>query len=152
MNQQTIIIAYTISNIVGLLFLLAAVKKPKLARLMFLLLFGWACWFNYTTAHQQPEVYMMYGESSIRLYNSFIQGWFKDHITLFVSAIAIGQGLIAIGMLLKGMWVNLSCIGVIIFLAGIAPFGVNSAFPFSLIVGAAAYFIIRNDDKRYLWK
>ena len=152
MDKQTVLIAFIVSNVVGLVFWVVAFKWPKIARIMFALLFGWACWFNYSTCHKQPEAYLMYGEHSIHLYSVFINGWFKDHITAFVTFIAVGQGLIALGMLLKGWWVNLACIGAIIFLLGIAPFGMYSAFPFSLVVSAAAYLIMRNDDKNWLWK
>jgi hypothetical protein len=145
-------IAYIISNMVGWLYLFVAVKKTWIARLMFFLLFSWASWLNLNTASQHPEVYLVYAEKSISIYTDFIQGWFKNHITLFVSCVAVGQGMIAVGMLLKGVWVKLACIGAIIFLLAIAPLGLNSAFPFSLFVSAAAYFIIRNDDKRYLWE
>ncbi len=150
-DQQIILIAYTASNGAGILFLLAAYKKPKLARLLFFLLFGWASWFNYTTAHQQPEAYLMYAPHSIELYAAFISGWFATHITTFVSAIAAGQAFIAVAMLLRGWWVKLACIGIIIFLAGIAPLGVYSAFPFSITVSVAAWLIWKNDDLNYLW-
>ena len=151
-NHQVILTAYIVSNLVGLLYLFAAIKRPKLARLMFLLLFSWASWINYTTCHQHPEIYLKYAEKSIGIYADFINGWFKGHITILVSCIAIIQGLIAFGMLLKGNWVKIACIGAIIFLIGIAPLGVYSAFPFSLTVSAAAYFIILKDDKDYLWR
>lgn len=151
-DQQMIWIAYIVSNVAGILFLLAAIKRPKLARLMFVLLFGWASWFNYTTAHQHPEAYLMYGDVSISIYSDFINGWFKRHITEFISFIAFGQGLIALVILLKGIWVKLACIGIIIFLMAIAPLGVYSAFPFSITVSLASYFIIKKDDLDYLWK
>lgn len=152
MDQQVIIIAYLISNAVGVLFLISAWKKPRLARFMFLLLFGWASWFNYHNARQNPESYLSFGSASIPIYTEFINGWFKNHINGFVTFIAIGQGLIALGLSLKGIWVKLACIGVIIFLAGIAPLGLNSAFPFSITVSIAAYFILKKDDGNYLWR
>ena len=151
-DQQTVWIAYIASNIAGILILLAAVKLPKLARLFFVILFGWACWINYTTAHTQPEIYLEYSNYALPFYKSFIQGWFAQNITLMVTLIAIGQGLIAVGMMLKGWWVKLACAGIIIFLIGIAPLGIYAAFPFSITVSLAAYFIWRKDDLNYLWK
>jgi hypothetical protein len=145
-------IPYTISNVVVLLFLLAAIKKPKLARLLFCVLFAWACWMNYTTSHNNPADYLSYADMAIPVYKSFINGWFKDHITVMVTLISIGQGAISLGMLLKGWWVRLACIGAIIFLMGIAPLGVGSAFPFSLTASFAAYFILKKDDLNYIWK
>jgi hypothetical protein len=150
-NQQFVLTAYAISNITGLLFLLIANKWPRITRILFALLFAWASWVNYTGSHQHPEVYMNYSERALPIYRNFINGWFKEHITIMVSSIAIGQLLIAIGMVLKGNWVTLACIGAIIFLLAIAPLGLYSAFPFSLTVSAAAYLILRKDDKNYIW-
>ena len=150
-NSQVLIIAYTASNIAGLLILWAAVKKPKLARLLFLLLFAWASWTNYTTCHRHPEFYLDYSQYAIGFYKNFINGWFKAHITVMVSIIAAGQAMIAAGMLFKGIWVKLACTGAIIFLLAIAPLGIYAGFPFSIIVSLAAYFIIIKDDKDYLW-
>lgn len=151
-NPKTILIAALVSNLAGLLFLLAAIRQPRFARLLFFLLFSWASWTNYTTSHQHPELYLVYAQKSISLYTDFINGWFKLHITVFVSGIAFGQALIAIGMLLKGTWVKLACMGAIIFLLGIAPLGIYAAFPFPLIVAAAAYIISRKDGLNYLWR
>gem|GEM_PF-6509932 len=53
--DSTYLLPYLIANIVGLLFLWAAVKKQPLARLLFVLLFGWACWINYTLSHEKPD-------------------------------------------------------------------------------------------------
>ena len=150
--ESNYLLPYIISNIIGILFLWVAIKKPPLARLMFVLLFGWACWINYTLSHQQPEVYLDYAKAAIPWYADFINGWFRQHITEMVTLVAIGQGLIAIGMLLKGWWVKLACIGVIIFLIAISPLGLYAAFPFAITVCLAAYFIIKKDSLDDLWK
>jgi hypothetical protein len=143
-DSYFLLIAYCASNIAGLLLLWAAVKKPKHARLVFFVLFGWACWINYTTGQQHPQVYLDYARFSIGIYKDFINGWFKNHIQVTVTIIAIGQALIALGMLLNGIWVKMACVGVILFLLAIAPLGVGSAFPFSITVSIAAYFIIKS--------
>lgn len=148
---ETYLIPWLVSNIAALLILWAAVKKPKLARALFALLFGWACWMNLTTVNATPGVYLDYASMSIGLYHDFILGWFKNHIITVITAIAIGQGLIAFGMLLRGWWVTGACIGAIIFLLSIAPLGVGAAFPFSITVSIAAYVIIQRDSKDFLW-
>lgn len=146
------IVPFAISNIAAILLLVAAIKKPKVARLLFALLFGWACWMNYTTAHNNPEDYLAYADMAIPVYRNFINGWFKENITVMVTLISIGQLCIAVGMLLNNWWVRLACVGAIIFLMSIAPLGVGSAFPFSLTASLAAYFILKKDDLNYLWK
>jgi hypothetical protein len=145
------LIPYIISNIVALVLLFVAYKNTSIARLLFLLLFAWACWLNFSTAYQQPEIYLIYAKGSLPIYSDFINGSFKSHIKEYVSVIAFGQGLIALGMLLNRLWVILACVGSILFLLAIAPLGLNAAFPFSLIVSAAAIMILRNDKKDYLW-
>lgn len=147
-DAHTLYLAYALSNAAGLLLLLAAVKKPKLARLLFSLLFAWACCLNYTVSRAQPEIYLSYADRSIGWYADFIHGWFSRHITAFVSLIAAGQGLISIGLWLKGRFFRLACTGIIIFLLAIAPLGIYAAFPFSLVVAAAAWILLRKGGRR----
>ncbi|MGZ3765422.1 MAG: hypothetical protein ACXVA2_12205 [Mucilaginibacter sp.] len=151
-DTRILIIAYSVSNIAGLLLLWAAIKRPKLARLFSVLLFAWASWINYTTCHQHPQIYLDYAQYAIGFYKDFINGWFKNHVTLMVTCISIGQALVAIGMALKGIWVKIACTGAVLFLLAIAPLGIAAGFPFSITVSAAAFFIIFKDDKNYLWK
>jgi hypothetical protein len=152
LDNPNYLVAYIISNIAGLIILWAAIKRPYLARLMFVILFSWACVANYTLAHQKPEEYLNYADTSIKWYRDFIHGWFTNHITIMVSSIAIGEGLIAIGMILKGWWVKLSCIGVIVFLMAIAPLGVYAGFPFSITVSIAAFVVLKKNAVNYLWQ
>lgn len=99
-----------------------------------------------------PTIYQEYADMAIPLYHDFINGWFSRNNYMVIPMIAIGQFFISIGMLLNDVWVKLACIGSIIFLLGIAPLLVGSAFPFSITVSIAAILIYRNDDKNYLWK
>jgi len=140
------------SNTIAILLLVAAIKKPKLARLLFVLLFAWACWINYTTVHDNPEDYLAYARlTPFDSMREFINGWFKEHITWMVTLISFGQGLIAIGMLLKGWCVRIAGIGAIIFLLAITPLGIGAGFPSSVIVAIAVYFILKKDNLDYLW-
>ena len=146
------LIPWLISNSIAIIILVSAFKKPKLARLLFVLLFLWACWINYNTAQKNPNDYLNYAAlSPFDLYSDFINGWFKSHITSMVSLIAFGQGLIAIGMLLKGWIVRLAFFGAIVFFIAITPLGIGSGFPATLITSVAIYFILKNDDLNYLW-
>lgn len=151
-EAKTVAIAWWASNIVGLIFVFVALKSTRMVRLMFVLLFGYASWVNYSLSRQKPEVYLDYADHAVGLYAGFIQGWFSHHITTLVTIIAAGQLCIAIAMLLNRSLVTLACIGVIIFLTAIAPLGLYAAFPFSLTVSVAAYLIIKRDSKEYLWK
>ncbi|ERM84686.1 hypothetical protein P872_23540 [Rhodonellum psychrophilum GCM71 = DSM 17998] len=117
-----------------------------------MLLFGWASWLNFTVAQQNPGDYLAYAELSIPVYRDFINGWFKTNIREMVTIISVCQGLIALGMAFKGIWVKLACIGSIVFFLCISPLGVGAAFPFPLITAFAAYMIIRKDNMDYIWK
>ncbi|MBT8301171.1 MAG: hypothetical protein KJO63_07565 [Maribacter sp.] len=146
-------VPWILSNGVAILFLLAAIKKTKLARLLFALLFGWACWLNLTTAQYYPEEYLNYAVlTPFEPYRDFINGWFKMNIIPMVTLIAIGQGLMALGMLLKGWLVRIACFGAIIFFLAIIPLGIGSGFPATLVSAVSIYFILKKDDLNYLWK
>ena len=145
-------IPYTISQVASLIILIAAWKKTRLARVLFALLFFWAAATNMYIGIARPDTYLLYADMAISPYRDFIKGWFSQNKHILIPLIAIGQFFIAIGMLLKGLWVKLACIGSIIFLLSIAPLMVGAAFPFSITVSAAALFIYRNDGKNYIWK
>ena len=145
-------IQWLASNAIAVLLLITAVMRPRWARLLLVLLFAWACWLNYTTAHQNPEDYLNY--ASLTPFNwlrDFINGWFKEHITWVVTLISFGQGLIALGLILKGWWVRTACIGAMIFLIAITPLGIGAGFPSSVIAAIAAYFVLKKDTHAYLW-
>jgi len=140
------------SNVIAILILVAAIQKPKLARLLFVLLFAWASWINYTTVHNTPEVYLEYAMlTPFDLMQEFINGWFTAHVTWMVTLISFGQGLIAMGMLLKGWCVRIAGVGAIIFLLAITPLGIGSGFPCSVIAAIAVYIILKKDNLNYLW-
>src|SRR5690606_12303157 len=136
-ENRSYIIIYIISNIIGLVFLLFSLKWQRLTRLLFALLFGGACYVNMRMANTDPGMYLDYAQLSVPAYAGFINGWFIDHIATMVSLVAAGQGLIAIAILLKGIWVKLALVGIVIFLLAIAPLGIGSGFPFSLTVSLA---------------
>ncbi len=140
------------TNILALLFLPIAIWWPRTARLVFFLLFAGASWFNIHTAVTNPELYQQFADMAVPLYAGFIRGWFNDHTPEVIISIAILQALIAVGMLLKGTWLKLALLGIIIFLIAIAPLGKGAAFPFSLIVSAAAFLVYKKDKHNYLWK
>lgn len=143
---------YLISQVVSILFLVAAWRNTRIARALFSLIFLWASITNLYTISVTPDAYLDYANLAISWYHDFINGWFSDFDHIMVPAIALGQFSIATGMILKGCWVKWACIGAIIFLMSIAPLMVGSAFPFSITVSTAAWLILKRDKKNYLWK
>ena len=151
-ENQTYLLMYIISNVVALLILSTAWKQPRIARLLFFLLFIWASWTNWKTALYNPQFYIEYADLSfLTIYRQFIRGWFSEHVTEMVGFIATCQALIAVSMLLKGWMLKTGAIGAIIFLLGIAPLGVGSAFPFSITASLALYLILKDGTNDYLW-
>lgn len=95
---QPYLLPYIISNSAAIIILVSSFYYTRLTRLFFVLLFGWACWLNFTVAHHNPSDYQTYADLAVPVYREFITGWFKTHIVVMVTMISIGQGLIALGM------------------------------------------------------
>jgi hypothetical protein len=148
LENKVYLIAYIISNAFALLVLFFSWKHMKLSRLAFIILFGWASWANWTTAINSPDDYLDYaGLSLFPFYRQFIEGWFSNHIVLIVGFIATAQAFIAISLLLKGWIYKTGIIGGIIFLLSIAPLGVGSAFPCTLLLALALGMLYRNHNE-----
>ena len=146
------LLPYTISQVASIIILIVAWKKTKWARILFALLFFWAAGTNMYFGIYSPGIYQQYADLALLFYRDFINGWFSQYSYIMIPLIATGQFLIALGMLLKGWWVQGASIGAIIFLMGIAPLMVGSAFPFSITVSFAAFLILKNDKKDYIWE
>lgn len=145
------LIPYIVSQIVSVILLVVAWKNTMAARILFALLFFGAFCTNMYLGIVKPNDYLEYGKFAIPLYRDFINGWFSQYVSILIPIIAIGQLLIAIGMLLKGLMVKIACIGIIIFLLAIAPLMVGSAFPFSITVSIAALVIFNRNDFNFIW-
>jgi hypothetical protein len=144
-------LVYTLTNIGAALLIPVAIWWPRIVRVIFSILFGWACWFNLTTLQADPGSFLAFANTAVRPYALFINGWFADNLQPAVMFIAIGQGLIAVGLLLKGIWVKLAVWGAVIFLIAISPLGTGSAFPFPLVLAITAGFVLLKDDFNYPW-
>jgi hypothetical protein len=147
------LIPYIISNIVFGLTVVAAIKKPMPARIFLCGFFLWASYFNSTSAVLSPEIYLTYAKlDALPVYSKFITGFFAQHITAFVFSIAVGQFLIAAGLILNKTWVKLACIGAIIFGLAIAPLGVGSAFPATVSMAIAFFILLKKGPHDFIWK
>ncbi|MFT0714848.1 hypothetical protein [Flagellimonas lutimaris] len=146
------LIPWFISNGLALVILVTSFRWTKLTRLLLFMVFAWACWLNYNTAHKTPDDYLIYATfTPFEVYHNFIVHWFKSNIVPTVTLISIGQGVIALGITLKGLAVQTACVGAILFFIVIAPLGVGSGFPATLIAAAATFLILKKDNLDYLW-
>jgi hypothetical protein len=131
----------------------ASWKNLRLSRLLFFLLFLWASFTNATISNKRPEVYLEYADLAlIGFYQDFILGWFRHNVQWVVQCVAASQAFIAVSMLLKGVVLKTGAIVAIIFLVSIAPLGVGSAFPTTLIMAAAMFLILKRNQHNYLWR
>ncbi|HEY5771056.1 MAG TPA: hypothetical protein VIS75_00455 [Chitinophagaceae bacterium] len=146
------IVPFLISQVVSIIILIAAWKRTRWARWLFFVLFLWASATNMYIGLTDPDSYLDNARFAIPLYQDLINGWFSHYNHIIIPLIAVGQFFIAAGMLLHGWWVKLACIGSITFLLAISPLMVGSAFPFSITVSIAAFLILIDDDKNYIWK
>lgn len=144
---QQYLIPWSVSQVVSLLILFISIKRPVWTRYIFAILFLAAGFFNWFTSLTTPEAYLMYATTAVGFYRDFINGWFRDHVTTIIPAIATGQLLIGAAMLYGSRWIFFGCIGIIIFLLAIAPLGLGSAFPFSVTVSVAAWLVYRHYKK-----
>ena len=152
LENQEYLIGFLAFNVLALVFILCAVKWSRVGRLLFFLLFAWACGMNWSYSQNDPTAYQEYAELALLdSYSQFIKGWFSHHASSMVAAIATCQGLIAVSMLLKGWVYKLGCIGGIIFLLAIAPLGVGSGFPCTISF-AIALFILSGKGNAFLWE
>ncbi len=144
---------YIICNVIALLMLVVAWKSPKIARLLFSLLFTWAGYTNWSYVLRSPQVYLEYaGLTFLDFYKQIILGWFSRHITAVVGFIATCQFMIATSMLLKGLIFKIGAIAAIVFLLAIAPFGVGSGFPCTLIMATSLFIILKKNSHDFIWK
>ena len=149
---QEYLVPYLISQAASLIILIAAFGRTRWARWLFAILFLWASATNMYIGLTDPDSYLDNARFAIPLYQDFINGWFSHYNHIIIPLIGVGQFFIAIGMVLNGWWVKLACIGSIIFLLCISPLMIAAAFPFSITVSIAAFLILINDDKNYIWK
>lgn len=151
-DLQEYIIPYTISQAVSLIILFLAWKKPKWARIGLSILFLYASIYNLFIGLNKPDEYLGFAELALPVYRDFILGWFSHNNHIMIPLIAIGQLAVAIGILLRNTVAKIAFIGIIVFLLGIAPLMVGSAFPFSVTVSLGVILILRKGKLNYIWK
>ena len=138
MIPREYLVMYLGANLIALVILALAFWRPRMARWVWVGIFVWAAWVNTMTAATEPWAYLAYaGLTPSALYRDFINGWFSTHIQPFVLTIAIGQLVTAILLSRSGPSQRLGVVNASIFLLAIAPLGVGSGFPFSLIAIAS---------------
>lgn len=143
---------YILVQMAGLLLLVTAAKRPRLARKLLAGLFFAASMVNLYFGFSEPDIYLNYAPLSLPWYHDFILGWFSHYDHLIVPLIALGQFKLVVLMTLEGKWVKWACGGMIFFLLAITPLMIGSGFPFTLISAGAVLMVWVKGDKASLWR
>lgn len=141
---QQYLIPYLISNAVALTLLFLAFVRPQGARWGIAVIFGYAAMYNAYIGLLRSEEYQGFAELAVLdFYRDFIRGFFRDHATPILLFIAVGQGVISLTLALGGRFLWIGVFGTCLFLTAIIPLWIGSAFPFSVIVSAAAIVMLK---------
>lgn len=129
------ILPWFISNMLGFVLLWISIKAPRVSRKVWGFLMILASLANTHVAVMDQKNYHEYGVLSIPPYQQFIYSKFFEYPALLVLPIAMCQNIIGFVLMLSEMpWrLKAAITGLIVFFFGIAPLGVGSAFPSSLI-------------------
>lgn len=145
------LLPFLVSNALALVLVVSAIGWPKVTRWLLAAMFFLAAGFNLYTGTAQPMAYMAYADTAILpIYRRFILGEFGQHITTFVSAVAIGQLLVGVLLTRNGLLRSLGTIGGIVFMIAILPLGIGSAAPAPLLLALALGLTERSLRSKYL--
>jgi hypothetical protein len=148
MTEQQVFFAHWGSVVAALMLVLLCWRWRPIGRLFFVLLFLFAAQFNFRLAISRPDAYLGFAPLAyLQVYREFILGFFAQHTTAIVAAIAIGQALVGVLMLLGGRSLRLGLIGAIVFLIAVAPLGTGAGFPTTLILAWAAALLLLGNDR-----
>jgi hypothetical protein len=134
MNWSDLWMPYLVTHAITISLIVVCVVRPRIGKAAWGIIFVLAGLFNLVYGILKPEAYLGYGEHAVGLYQKFIYGAFSSHTSLFISLIAVGQILVGILLFTRGRPFLLGISGGILFLAAIAPLGVGSAFPSTLLM------------------
>ncbi len=144
MRLQDMLVPYIVLNALALVLLWLAAKKPRLARWVFGAVFVAAALLNAYMAAKNPQAYVdSYGASAwLPVYRDFIHGFFSRATALLVLLIAAGQAVCGVLLFTPRLY-KLGALGAVIFLLAIAPLGLGSAFPLTLIMAVGLVLAVR---------
>ncbi len=125
---------YVVTHAVTFLMIFICYKWPKAGKVAWGIIFILAGIFNIFTVIRDPEAYLSYRDHAVDFYKFFIDGVFRSFTIFIVSLIGTGQILVGLFLLRKGKLFSLGILGGIVFLVAIAPLGIGSAFPSTLLM------------------
>ena len=146
-------VPWLISNLVGVVLLLVAVRVPKIARMSWGFLLILAALANAYVSLTDPIGYLEYGILAIPPMQRFIYSRFFSRPEFLVLPIALCQGLIGIELLFDEHSPHLQKVAlasIIIFFFGLTTLGIGSAFPSSLLYAMTMKQCWPTEDKEQI--
>ncbi len=129
---------YVGSNVIAIALLLAAFRWPQVVRWAFVVVFAGGAIANAVMVTLDPQLYVEgYAALAWPLYRGFIEGTFSRFPVPMVLAIAAGQGLVALLLARSRRLRWLGVAGGVVFLLAVAPLGVGSGFPATVVMALA---------------
>ena len=144
---EKFLLPWFFSNILSLVLVFVCYKWQRAGRYFFGAIFLFAAGVNTWMAIVKPSAYLGYGKFAfLTFYKAFIYGYFAQNTTLLVVLIALGQLAIAAGLFLNGKLLLPALLGAAFFLLAIVPLGVGSAFPATLFMVLALWFLFKKQN------
>jgi hypothetical protein len=134
MNLPDYWFPYVITHAVTIILIIICYKWPKIGKVAWGIIFMLAGIFNIFMVIKDPQVYLGYRDHAAEFYKFFLDGVFNSATIFIVCLIGAGQILVGIFLLRKGKLFLMGILGGIIFLVAIAPLGIGSAFPSTLLM------------------
>ena len=138
---------YVITHVFAFIMIIICYKWTKIGKVAWGVIFILAGIFNIFMVNKDPQVYLSYRDHAVEFYKFFIDGIFHSFTILIVSLIGTGQILVGIFLLRKGKLFFFGILGGIIFLLAIAPLGIGSAFPSTLLMAISLVLLYRRYQK-----
>jgi hypothetical protein len=147
MNWHENLFPLAVTNIIAILLIFVCYKWPKIGRVVWGIIFILAGIFNIFMVNKDPQAYLNYRDNAVEFYKFLIDGVFHSFTILIVSLIGAGQILAGILLLRKGKFFLLGILGGILFLIAIAPLGIGSAFPSTLLMAISLIVLYKRYQK-----
>lgn len=133
-----VLIPFIISNALALFILWMSSRNTRVAKGMLGVLFIGAGAFNIYTVFSNPAAYLDFADTAVvKFYQLWIPRLLTDHAPLVISCISAGQLYIGLSMMYNEWRFRIACVGGMLFGLAIAPLGIGSAFPASLVLSFA---------------
>ncbi len=149
MNTLEILLGWLVTNAVAALLLLCCWRLPSLGRAALAAVFLVAAVVNACLGVRHPEAYVDFARHAIPPYGAFIKGPFSARPDAVILPIAAGQLIIAYLLSRDGAKFRVGVAGAIVFLVAVAPLGLASAFPSTIVLAFAAGLLLRRHARPF---